>query len=80
MDRSWVAGVLGMEVMMSHILTQFLVLLGQTAITLIFIFMVFGIPCNGPIGWLIIITILQVCRLYITGQKFKSYFSIIPII
>ena len=65
MDRSWVAGVLGIEVMMSHILTQFLVLLGQTAITLIFIFMVFGIPCNGPIGWLIIITILQVCKVYV---------------
>ena len=60
LDRSWVSGVLAIEVMASHIMTQFLVLLGQTAITLIFIFLVFGIPCNGPVGWLIIITVLQV--------------------
>jgi len=76
MDRSWVAGVLGIEVMMSHILTQFLVLLGQTAITLIFIFMVFGIPCNGPIGWLIIITILQgfagMCFGYLLSTLFNN--------
>jgi len=60
LDRSWVAGVLPSEVMLSHILTQFLVLIGQTTITLVFIFVVFEIPCEGPIGWLILIAILQV--------------------
>ena len=59
LDRSWVSGVLPIEVMSSHILTQFLVLLVQTSITLIFIFLVFDIPCHGPIGWLILIAILQ---------------------
>jgi len=59
LDRSWVAGVLPFEVMLSHILTQFFVLIGQTTITLIFIFLVFKIPCNGPIGWIIVIAILQ---------------------
>lgn len=59
LDRSWVAGVLPSEIMFSHIATQFLVLLGQTAITLIFILLVFGIPCTGPVGWLIVLTILQ---------------------
>ena len=59
LDRSWVSGVLPIEVMASHILTQFLVLLVQTSITLIFIFLVFGIPCRGPIGWLILIGNVQ---------------------
>ena len=59
LDRSWVAGVLPIEVMASHILTQLLVVLCQTTITLIFTFLVFNIPCKGPIGWLIVIAILQ---------------------
>ena len=59
LDRSWVAGVLPSEVMLSHILTQFGVLLIQTAITLIFIFLVFAIPCSGPVGWVVVIAILQ---------------------
>ena len=59
LDRSWVAGVLPFEVMLSHIFTQFLVLIGQTTITLIFIFLVFEIPCNGPVGWIVVIAVLQ---------------------
>ena len=45
--------------MLSHIFTQFLVLVGQTTITLVFIFLVFEIPCNGPIAWIVVIAILQ---------------------
>ena len=59
LDRSWVAGVSSLEVMLSHIMTQFLVLIGQTAITLVFMFLVFRIPCLGPIGLIVLITILQ---------------------
>jgi len=59
LDRSWVAGVLPSEVMISHIFTQFLVLLIQTGLTLVFIFAVFEIPCNGPVGWIVVIAILQ---------------------
>lgn len=59
MDRSWVAGVLPIEILFSHILTQFVVLVGQTAITLVFILLVFAIPCEGPLGWLITLTFLQ---------------------
>ena len=72
MDRSWVAGVLPFEVMLSHILTQFFVLIGQTTITLIFIFLVFKIPCNGPIGWIIVIAILQ----GFAGMCFGKHFDI----
>ncbi len=59
LDRSWIAGVLPSEVLISHVVTQFLILLGQTAITLVFILLVFGIPCKGPVGWLIGLTLLQ---------------------
>ena len=47
------------EVMLSHIFTQFFVLIGQTTITLLFMFLVFKIPCHGPIGLIVLITILQ---------------------
>ena len=59
LDRSWVAGVQASEVLVSHVFTQFLILCGQTAITLVFIFIVFGIPCQGPVGWVIGLTLMQ---------------------
>ena len=31
----------------------------QAAITLITVFVVFQIPCQGPIAWLVVLTLLQ---------------------
>jgi len=59
LERSWVAGVTPIEILASHILVQFCVMIVQTAITLAFILYVFNIPCHGPILWLAVITILQ---------------------
>lgn len=59
LDRSWIAGVLPSEVLLSHVVTQFLTLAGQSAITLFFILYVFSIPCQGPILWLTCLTLLQ---------------------
>ena len=59
LERSWVAGVKPSEILASHILVQFFVMIVQTVITLSFILFVFTIPCHGPILWLAIITILQ---------------------
>merc|ERR1719270_2325096 len=59
LERSWVAGVKPSEILASHILVQFFVMIVQTVITLSFILFVFNIPCHGPILWLAIITILQ---------------------
>ena len=59
MDRSWVAGVLPSEYVISYICVQFIILLGQAAITLVFILLVFNVPCKGPVGWLVGLTILQ---------------------
>ncbi|XP_040563313.1 ABC transporter G family member 20 isoform X1 [Lepeophtheirus salmonis] len=59
LDRSWVAGVSALEYILAVILTQFIVMIIQTIITLIFILIVFQITCNGPLLWLIVLTLLQ---------------------
>lgn len=59
LDRSWVAGVSPGEILFSHVITQFVVMCGQTALVLIFMILVFGVECKGEIGWVIVLTILQ---------------------
>ncbi|GLV32370.1 snustorr [Carabus blaptoides fortunei] len=59
LDRSWVAGVSPVEILFSHVITQFVVMCGQTALVLIFMILVFGVECKGDIGWVIVLTILQ---------------------
>jgi len=59
LDRSWIAGVRPSEILASHILVQFCVMLVQTAVTLATILLVFSIPCRGPLEWLAILTMLQ---------------------
>jgi len=59
LERTLVAGVTSGEFMLSHILTQLLVLVVQVALLLIFTFIVFEIPSRGPIFWIILLTMLQ---------------------
>jgi len=59
LDRSWIAGVRPIEILASHILVQFCVMMVQTLVTLTTILFVFKIPCRGPLEWLAIITMLQ---------------------
>ncbi|XP_043266202.1 ABC transporter G family member 20 isoform X1 [Colletes gigas] len=59
LDRSWVAGVTPGEILFSHVITQFVVMCGQTALVLVFMILVFGVECKGEIGWVIVLTILQ---------------------
>jgi ABC-type multidrug transport system ATPase subunit/ABC-type multidrug transport system permease subunit len=59
LDRSWIAGVRPSEILASHILVQFCVMMVQTTVTLATILVVFGIPCRGPLEWLAVITMLQ---------------------
>lgn len=47
------------EILFSHVVTQFVVMCGQTALVLIFMILVFGVQCKGDIGWVIVLTILQ---------------------
>ncbi|CAH1100505.1 unnamed protein product [Psylliodes chrysocephalus] len=59
LDRSWVAGVTPGEILFSHVVTQFVVMCGQTTLVLIFMILVFKVECRGDIILVIIITILQ---------------------
>ncbi|XP_026814673.1 ABC transporter G family member 20 isoform X1 [Rhopalosiphum maidis] len=59
LDRSWVAGVTPLEILFSHVITQFVVMCGQTALVLIFMILVFGVECKGDITLVITLTILQ---------------------
>lgn len=59
LDRSWVAGVTPFEILFSHVVTQFVVMCGQTALVLIFMILVFEVTCNGDIVGVIILTLLQ---------------------
>nr|CAH7736596.1 unnamed protein product [Callosobruchus chinensis] len=59
LDRSFVAGVSPGEILFSHVVTQFVVMCGQTTLVLIFMILVFKVQCHGDIILVIILTILQ---------------------
>lgn len=59
LDRSWVAGVSPSEILFSHVITQFVVMCGQTSLVLIFMLVVFGVTNNGDLFWVIVLTLLQ---------------------
>lgn len=59
LDRSWVAGVTATEVMLAHVIAQFVVMTFQVALVLIFMIYVFEVPAEGPLIWIVILTILQ---------------------
>lgn len=59
LDRSWVAGVSPGEILFSHVITQFVVMCGQTALVLIFMILVFEVTCNGDIVGVVVLTLLQ---------------------
>ena len=59
LERSWITGVLPVEIITSYIMSQFLVMVMQATITYITVFAVFKIPCRGPIAWCVVITLLQ---------------------
>jgi hypothetical protein len=43
LDRSWIAGVTSLEVMMAHVVAQFAVMVVQVALVLIFMILVFQV-------------------------------------
>jgi huntingtin len=59
LERSLVAGVSAYEFLFSHVLTQMLVLLVQIFLLLIFTFIVFEVPSEGPFIWVLLLTLLQ---------------------
>ncbi|KAI0241754.1 ABC transporter G family member 20 [Lamellibrachia satsuma] len=59
LDRSFVAGVTAVEVMLGHMCSQFLVLLVQVSLLLVFILAVFQVPFQGPLILVILLTLMQ---------------------
>ncbi|KZC14992.1 ABC transporter G family member 23 [Dufourea novaeangliae] len=58
LERSLVSGLTGTEILFAQVITQFVVMIGQTVMVLIFSFAVFRITCVGDIGWISALTIL----------------------
>ena len=47
------------EIVFAQIATQIFVLVGQTAVALLMTLVVFGISCEGSIGIVVVVTLLQ---------------------
>lgn len=58
LERCLVSGITGIELLLSHVVTQFLIMCGQTTFVLIFSFSIFGLTLQGEILWVIALTIL----------------------
>ncbi|RWS22511.1 abc transporter-like protein, partial [Leptotrombidium deliense] len=65
-ERSLVAGVDTLQILIAHALTQVIVMVVQIAFVLVFTFAVFDIPSRGPFIWVILLLLLQGC----TGMAF----------
>ncbi|XP_053697536.1 ABC transporter G family member 20 [Sabethes cyaneus] len=58
LERCLVSGITGVEILFSHVTTQFLVMCGQTTLVILFSFYVFDITNRGEIVWVVLLTIL----------------------
>lgn len=58
LERCLVCGITGIEILFSHVATQFVIMCGQTTFVLIFSFSIFGLTLIGEIGWVIALTVL----------------------
>lgn len=65
-ERSLVAGVDTLQILIAHGLTQIIVMIVQILLVLVFTFLVFDIPSRGPFIWVILLLLLQGC----TGMAF----------
>ncbi|XP_031629128.1 ABC transporter G family member 23 isoform X2 [Contarinia nasturtii] len=58
LERCLVSGITGIEMLFSHVVTQFVIMSGQTTFVLLFSFSIFGLTLEGEILWVILLTIL----------------------
>lgn len=66
LERSLVAGVTVLEVVISHIIVQFIVLFIQTTLMIIVLFVIFDNPLVGNLGW-------TLSLLWLTGTSGMCY-------
>ena len=73
LERSLVSGVLSIHIFIAHFMVEFVMMLVQTIIMLIFMFNVFGIGCQGSVILVVLLTLFQgVC-----GMSFGMLISAI---
>ncbi|KAG4069757.1 hypothetical protein HA402_003198 [Bradysia odoriphaga] len=58
LERCLVSGITGLEILFSHVVTQFLIMCGQSFLVLIFSFSVFDLTLNGDTTLVVLLTIL----------------------
>jgi len=59
LERSWLVGVLPLEILASYMFSQFLVIVIQVATALVVVFGLFQIPCSGSLALFSILSLLQ---------------------
>ncbi|CAG2053672.1 unnamed protein product [Timema podura] len=59
LDRTIVAGVTPLEIMVSHVITQFVLMSVQSVLLLTFTIYVFRVECEGSMFWVAALTVLQ---------------------
>lgn len=58
LERCLVSGITGLEILFSHVVTQFLIMCGQSFLVLIFSFSVFDLTLRGDTTLVVLLTIL----------------------
>jgi ABC-type transport system involved in cytochrome c biogenesis permease component len=57
LERCLVSGVTGIEILCGHVVTQFLVMVFQTALVLVFSFSVFNLENKGDLLWVVLLVV-----------------------
>lgn len=72
MERCLVSGITGIEILLSHVVTQFIVMVFQSVSVLVFSFAIFGLTNHGDMTYVTLLTMLT----GLCGMCFGKYFSI----
>lgn len=76
LERCLVSGITGLEILFSHVVTQFLIMVGQSFLVLIFSFSVFDLTLNGDVTLVVVLTILTgLCGMCFGKTNKKIFFS-----
>ncbi|KAI8423035.1 hypothetical protein MSG28_014123 [Choristoneura fumiferana] len=59
LERSLVSGITGTEILFSHVSVQMFMMMIQAAVVLFIGFVFFDLTNNGPLGWVILLTVLN---------------------
>ena len=67
--RSWAAGSKSTQIILGFLAANILLILIQSVISLVFMYIIFGVPLYGDLGWILFILCLQGC----CGMSFGMY-------